>query len=72
MGKERVVPSLQPYAQLCTWLHAQGLKEFRHRAMKARGRRAHTGGDGCTQFLLGELFHWLEVRDERQEEARCV
>lgn len=67
-----VVPSLQPGAQLCTWLHVRGLKEFRHHAMKARGCRARTLGDGCTQFLLVDLFHCLEVRDERQGEARRV
>lgn len=53
-------------------LDAQGLKEFRHHVIKARGCRVHALGDGCAGFLLGDLFHWLEVRDERQGEARRV
>lgn len=53
-------------------LDAQRLKEFRHHVIKARGCRVHASGDGCAGFLLGDLFHWLEVRDERQGEARRV
>ena len=53
-------------------LDAQGLKEFRHHVIKVRGYRVHASGDGCAGFLLGKLFHWLEVRDERQGEARRV
>lgn len=55
----------------CKCLEAQGLKEFRHQR-KSRRHRAYKSGNGCAGFLLGELFHWLEVRDERQVEARHV
>lgn len=47
---------------------AQGLQECRHHVIKAKGYRDHASGDGCSGFL----FQWLEVRDERQGEARHV
>lgn len=61
-----------PVRSGCECLDAQGLEEFRHRVVKVGGYRVHASGDGCAGFLLGELFHWLEVRDERQGEARRV
>lgn len=61
-----------PVRSKCKCLDAQELKGFRNCVTKVRRCRVHALGDGCAGFLLGELFRWLEVRDERQGEARRV
>lgn len=52
----------------CKRFDAQGLKECRHHVIKAKEYRDHASRDGYSGFL----FQWLEVRDERQGEARRV
>lgn len=67
-------PSLEPetfhlpVCSGCKHFDAQGRKECRHHVIKAKGYRDHASRDGCSGFL----FQWLEVRDERQGEARRV
>lgn len=74
-GRDALLPyspeALHPPVQSrCKCLDAQELTGFRNYVIKVRGCRIHTLEDGCAGFLLGEVFHWLEVRNERQGEAR--